>query len=270
MASIQVMTGPLDDAQRREAVFAGDLLVFKDVSPLRRFSQLVGGLLREAFGGSPEQAQFDLGTAEFAARASDLGRRLRRHSDALRSFREVLRHVGMDVDQAYWDWLHLRVQPHTDFIEAGTLGHHRDTWSSNVYAQTNWWTPVLPITRERTIAFYPAYWSRPLANTSVGWDLERVREMPLVPSPSEPVDVGSEVRIVIEPGDLLCFSGAHLHASVPNTSGATRFSVEVRTVTTADVQRGHGAPNLDGRAPRTAWRWFRSITSNATLAEPRP
>jgi hypothetical protein len=273
MTSVQVITGPLDDVKRSEALFAGDLLIFKDVPPLRRFSELVGRLLREAFGESPERAQFDLGADEFAARASDLAHRVRRDPDALGSFAEVLRHVGVDLDQAYWDWLHLRVQPHEDFIEAGTLGHHRDTWSSGVYAQTNWWAPVLPITRERTIAFYPAYWSRSLANTSAEWDLDRVREMPLVPSPSEPVDAGSEVRIVIEPGDLLCFSGAHLHASVPNTSGATRFSVEVRTVSAADVHAGRGAPNVDGRAPRTAWRWFRSITSNdslATLAERGP
>jgi hypothetical protein len=81
------------------------------------------------------------------------------------------------------------------------------------------------------------------------------------------VDANSEMRIVIEPGDLLCFSGAHLHASVPNTSGATRFSVEVRTVSAADVQAGRGAPNVDGEAPWVAWRWFKGITSSSSLAD---
>ena len=266
MTSIQVISGPLDDEQRGEALFAGELLIFKDVPPLRQFSELAAGLLREALGEAPERAQFELGQAEFATRASELGQRFRRHPQALQSFREVLRHVGMDLERAYWDSLYLRVQPHGDLIEEGTLGAHRDTWSSNVYAQTNWWTPILPITRERTIAFYAAYWSRPLANTSAEWDLERLREMPVVPSPGEPVEPGSELRIVIEPGDLLCFSGAHLHASVPNSSGATRFSVEVRTVSAGDVRAGRGAPNLDGRAPRTAWRWFKGITSDASLA----
>ena len=96
--------------------------------------------------------------------------------------------------------------------------------------------------------------------------------MPIVPTPTEPVDADSELRIVIEPGDLLCFSGAHVHASVPNTSGATRFSVELRTVTAEDIQAGRGAPNVDGEAPRVAWRWFRGITSSVSLtelAEPR-
>lgn len=267
MAAIQVLTGPLDDERRSEALFGGDLLIFKDVAPLRRFSTLVGELLTAVFGDTPQHAQFDLSPDEFTARARDVVERCRRHPAALQGFRDALRHVGVDLDRSYWDWLHLRIQPHQDFTEAGSLGYHRDTWSSNIDAQTNWWTPVLPITRERTIALYPAYWSRALANTSASWDLERVREMPLVPRPCEPVNADSEVRIVIEPGDLLCFSGAHLHASVPNTSGATRFSVEVRTVAAIDVQAGRGARNVDGEAPCVAWRWFRGITSSASLAD---
>jgi hypothetical protein len=267
MASIQVMKGPLDDERRSEALFGGDLLIFKDVAALRRLSALARGLLTETFGEAPAHAQFALPPEEFAARASELAERWRRHPEAVEGFREVLRDVGVELDRGYWDWLHLRIQPHQDATETGTLGYHRDTWSSNVYAQANWWAPMLPITRERTIALYPAYWSRPLANTSATWDLERVREMPLVPRPTEPVDTDSELRIVIEPGDLLCFSGAHLHASVPNTSGATRFSVELRTVSAGDVEGGRGAPNVDGEAPRVAWRWFKGITSSASLAE---
>ena len=267
MASIRVITGPLDEEQRGDALFGGNVLIFKDVASLRRLSALAGELLRAAFGEAPARAQFALGPEEFEARARVLVERWRRYPAAVQGFRKVLQDVGVELDGGYWDWLHLRIQPHQDFTETGTLGYHRDTWSSNIYAQTNWWTPILPITRERTIALYPAYWSRPLANTSATWDLERVREMPIVPRPTEPVDADSELRIVIEPGDLLCFSGAHLHASVPNTSGVTRFSVELRTVTAEDIQARRGAPNVDGEAPRVAWRWFTGITSGVSLAE---
>src|SRR5215216_2361707 len=231
MASIQVMKGPLDDERRGEALFGGVVLIFKDVAALRRVSRLAGELLRAVFGEAPARAQFALGADEFKARASVVVERWRRHPAAVQGFREVLRDVGVELDRGYWDWLHLRIQPHQDFTATGTLGYHRDTWASNIYAQTNWWAPILPITRERTIALYPAYWSRPLANTSATWDLERVREMPIVPTPTEPVDADSELRIVIEPGDLLCFSGAHCTPAFPTPSGATRFSVELRTVT---------------------------------------
>jgi len=192
--------------------------------------------------------------------------------------RAALEHVGVDPARTYWDKPYLRVvEPIEEGAERqpGRIGFHRDTWSSNVLAQINWWTTLRPLTGERTIAFYPAYWSRPIANSSADWDLDEIRErrragkpdedLPIVPEPTEPVDTESELRMVIEPGDFLCFSGAHLHASVPNTSGEARHSVELRTVNLDDRERGRGAPDLDGRAPRVPLHWFRSMESGAAL-----
>jgi ectoine hydroxylase-related dioxygenase (phytanoyl-CoA dioxygenase family) len=83
------------------------------------------------------------------------------------------------------------------------------------------------------------------------------------------VDTSSELRIIIEPGDLLCFSGAHLHASVPNVSERTRVSVELRTVNLDDFLRGRGAPDLDGHAPQVQLEWFRSIAGGSPLSAAR-
>ena len=74
--------------------------------------------------------------------------------------------------------------------------------------------------------------------------------------------------MVIEPGDFLCFSGAHLHARVPNTSDATRHSVELRTVYADDVTANRGAPNLAGRAPTVPLEWFRSMANRTPLRQP--
>jgi ectoine hydroxylase-related dioxygenase (phytanoyl-CoA dioxygenase family) len=172
----------------------------------------------------------------------------------------------------------VRVLPHGEGYanrRTSKLGFHRDNWSSNVYAHSNWWAPIYPITSECTVAFYPEYWQRPLKNTSVAWDLEKIRTgrsvATVVPEPEESVDSASELRLVVEPGDLLYFSGAHLHASVPNTSGLTRFSVEVRTVDSDDVWAGYGAPNLDGEAPHVALSWFHHVADDTSLpAIPAP
>ena len=188
--------------------------------------------------------------------------------------------MGVDIARSFWDSLYLRVVPpiarRDTERQIGRIGFHRDTWSSNVPQQTNWWTTIYPLTTERTIAFYPDYWSRPIANTSADWDLDEIRalrrsgerdeDIPIVPEPSEPVDTSSELRIVIEPGDLLCFSGAHLHASVPNVSAGTRVSVELRTVNLDDGLRGRGAPDVDGRAPSVPLEWFRSIADGSSLS----
>ena len=39
------------------------------------------------------------------------------------------------------------------------------------------------------------------------------------------------------PGEVLLFSGAQLHTSIPNTSGLSRYSVDFRTVDVHDLRR---------------------------------
>jgi len=274
-STVRVESGALEDGERRESVYGGDLLVFEKVPPMVELCGYADALIREAFGTEdPVRAQFGLGRDEYLSRVEALQKRFRGDGAAKELFLAALGHAGVDLRRTFWDWLYLRVSPHGD-EHAGRrtagLGFHRDTWSSNVYAQTNWWAPIYPITAGRTVAFYPAYWEKPLENTSRGWDLEEIRagrsDVPVVPGPTERVDNASELRPVIEPGDLLCFSGTHLHASVPNTTGVARFSVEVRTVDAGDATEGRGAPNVDGEAPRVASGWFRHVEDGATLPE---
>ena len=267
MTSLYLLSAPLGDESRGALVFAGDLLVFKDVVALHELCGVAEELIADELG--PERA-------DETVRAEELQQRFRNDERTTRLFAAALASVGVDLERSYWDRLHLRVQPAQDHVAGrgpGTLGVHRDTWASNVYAQTNWWTPIRPLSEERTIAIYPGYWEQPISNSSADWDLEVVRaqargelrspRMPLVPEPSERVDRSSELRIVPEPGDLLCFSGAHLHASIPNTSRETRFSVEVRTVLLDDILGRRAAPNLDGKAPHVPIEWFRRITDAA-------
>jgi ectoine hydroxylase-related dioxygenase (phytanoyl-CoA dioxygenase family) len=68
-----------------------------------------------------------------------------------------------------------------------------------------------------------------------------------------------------EPGDLLCFSGAHVHAGVPNSSSVARFGVEVRIADAGDVADDHGVPNVDGEAPRVAKDRFRHVDDGTSL-----
>ena len=57
-------------------------------------------------------------------------------------------------------------------------------------------------------------------------------------------------------GSVLIFSAAHLHSTVPNTSGATRFSIDFRTVNVADVKAQGGAKNIDSDCTGTSLRDF--------------
>jgi hypothetical protein len=235
--------------------------VFKQVGPLLELARLLDGRI----GREPDQPAID-----------QLQGEVPRDPEVKRLLGAALVDAGVDAERSYWDSVFLRiVPPARGERQIGRIGFHRDTWSSNVLQQTNWWLPIRPLASDRTIAFYPTYWSRPIENNSAGWDLDEIRrrrrsgerdeDIPIVPEPTEPVDTDSELRMVIEPGDLLCFSGAHLHASVPNVTAETRVSVELRTVNVDDLARDRGAPDLDGRAPLVPLEWFRSMADGRPL-----
>ena len=271
--TVRALSGALEDGQRRGSVYGGDLLVFKKVPPMEELCAFANVMIREVLGTrDPVRAQFELDRDEYLSRVEALQKRFRKDDAAKELLLAALGYVGVDLRRTFWDPLYLRVSTHGGEHpgrRTASLGFHRDTWSSNVYAQTNWWAPIYPINPGRTMAFYGEYWDKPLENTSREWDLEEIRAgkpgIPVVPEPAEAVGTASEMRVVIEPGDLLCFSGTHLHASVPNTTGVARFSVEVRTADGGDAAEGRGAPNLDGEAPRVASSWFRHLRDGTPL-----
>jgi hypothetical protein len=58
-----------------------------------------------------------------------------------------------------------------------------------------------------------------------------------------------------------------MHSSVPNTSGATRFSIDFRTVHRGDAVEKKGAPNLDADCTGTVLRDFLRATDLTRLPE---
>src|SRR5260370_26666626 len=63
------------------------------------------------------------------------------------------------------------------------------------------------------------------------------------PHADEALDLEPSYRVVCPAGGAIVFSGAQMHATVPNTSGRGRFSMDYRTVNLEDVVAGIGAAN---------------------------
>jgi hypothetical protein len=78
---------------------------------------------------------------------------------------------------------------------------------------------------------------------------------------------GQELVILPAPGEILLFSGAQLHASIPNTSGRARFSVDFRTVDVGDLMAGRGAPLVDAYCTGTAIRDFVNVADESNFDE---
>ena len=192
--------------------------------------------------------------------------------------------IGFDLTNIARDRTLARIQvpfeqspDHNSDLVTAPLAFHRDTWGSNVYAQVNWWAPIYPITAERTMQMFPDLWDRPLKNTSGAFDLHQVVEIQRktgrrqkTPDDHIPHLAEDDVQsipqpVVIEPGDIIAFSGAHAHGSVPNATDTTRLSLETRTVAIDDMAAGRGAPNLDGHAKWMAPGWFTRISDGLAL-----
>jgi len=275
MTPFECRAGPLGEADRNARIYAGHILVFRAVPALTRLADRLHGLARDHLGVAPGDAHRHLDAVGQAEAASALRKLAARDAGAKALLARALADVGVDLDETYRDPLKPRLQPPArDQADAmvAPLEAHRDTWGANIMAQTNWWAPVLPIAANRTMAIFPGAFRAPVANDSASWDLVEFLEArdagqpyPLLPLARDPPDWSAAVPVVIEPGDLMAFSGAHLHASVPNTSDVTRLSLEVRTVNGPDARAGRGAPNVDGRAPWIPYNWFKHIRDRTPL-----
>lgn len=233
---------------------------------------------------SPQHLHEHYDPAQQAQICAELQTQFGQSGEVKRLWRAVFKTVGLEPSEMACDDLYLRFQPHRDRSEVpprafstATLSFHRDTWGTNIYAQTNWWAPVYPITSGRTFAFFPDLWSTPLRNTTEDFDFRAIVERSIrgeevdaeqgMPHLLEEVDSALAKPVMIDPGSMVVFSGAHAHAGVPNSTGLTRISLETRSVWIEDFRRGLGAPNVDGCAPWVSLGLFRRFSDGIPLHE---
>jgi ectoine hydroxylase-related dioxygenase (phytanoyl-CoA dioxygenase family) len=136
---------------------------------------------------------------------------------------------------------------------------HRDTWTAALPSQINWWIPVYELHADNAMTFFLQYWDKPVKNSSSGynyflWNQQHrgghvtkyLKDDPRpIPRPQEEIETSPDIRLICPVGGVILFSAAHLHASVPNTSGRTRFSFDFRTVQLDDIAAKRGAANID-------------------------
>ena len=258
-----------------ERLFDGALVVFSGIAPVARLVARARELLGEAFATEdPPNAETTLSGHEFRRRALQ-ARRLVAGDDAIAlHWRETLATIGYAADAVWQDRMRLRVVPslaapsHSNHRRLGVLPPHRDTWGSGIAAQINWWLPLYPLSAARTMLVWPDLFRQPVANDSAAWQFEQARAdktYALLPTAAEP-PAAPAVPVVLDPGELLGFSAAHLHGGAADASSITRFSLDSRTVWEADRQHERGARNMDSGARTPRWSWFTRPTGGAEAA----
>jgi hypothetical protein len=261
------------DEGRRQGLYDGDLYVTSPTPGSAELCGLARALSEQAFAPyDPELAQDSLAVEEYAAILAELKPKFIHHPEAKAAIHLMLSELGCDVEKTYFDVPRLRTMAYGDYLKAGLalqFHAHRDTWFSAPHQQINWWLPVYPIKAENSMAFHTRYFGAPVRNSSASYDYEEwnrtgrkqaanivKKETRQQPSPQEPLDLSSEIRIVTPVGGALLFSAAQLHATVPNTTTRTRFSIDFRTVHLDDLISGRSALNVDAACTGTTLRDF--------------
>lgn len=252
----------LNDDERRRRLYDGDVFVYSPRPSTRALTEHARELIEEAFRPlDPEHAQESLPVEKFVEIVGPLKPRFIHHPRTLELLLDLLRDLGADMDKTYFDVPRMRVATSGGYLTAGVayvLHPHRDIWYSSPPCQLNWWLPVYPFESESSFAFHPRYWNEPVKNSSEEYNhyqwnkvgranasKEVKADTRKQPKPLEPLDLEPEVRVVCPPGGLILFSGAHLHSTVPNTSGRSRFSIDFRTAHLDELASQGGAPSLD-------------------------
>ena len=231
-------------------------------------------------GYDPEHAHEHIEPAEMARILGAWKPRFIHAEPSRRLVRSIIEEAGFQARETHYNV----PKPRTSFPEghltsgvATGFPWHRDTWYGAPAQQLNWWLPVFPILQDNAMAFDTASFGQDVPNDSAGFDYYRhnaarsgmaAQVNRHTAARPEALDEPDQETVVLPaPGQVLLFSGAQLHATIPNTSGRSRFSVDFRTVDVPDLLAGRGAPTEDVRCTGTAIRDFISVADESRFDE---
>jgi hypothetical protein len=273
----------VSDEERRAALYSGDTIMLTPRKSSRALCELAWELVQEAFAPiDPEQAQSELPVEKFVEIISELKPLFTHHPRAKEAMRDLFEELGCDPEATYFDVPRLRIVTSGNYLTTG-MGYaykaHRDTWYACPPSQINWWSPITRIEERCAFVIHPRYFAQPVPNNSEEFDAykwnaqgrkDAAKYIGSDPRPhphlQEPRELDWQV-LVGEPGSLILFSAQHLHATVPNESGRTRFSVDFRTVNRDDVVNKRGAKLVDSLATSTTLRDFMRSTDHERFSE---
>lgn len=261
---------PADGRALRAALYAGDAFLGPPTGASRALATAVLARLAAGLGCAPPEvrdAAHALPNDELFVRIGALRRELYLGSGYHAHLRAVIAAGGLDPARVAFDPLRLRVVRHRghEHPPAAAVYHpHRDTWYAHPRALIAWWIPLDDLAPHETFAFYPERFATPVENDSevfdyadwvrdgwelkIGWQRLAAGAVARYPRAAPGVDFGRAVGFSCRTAENLVFSGAHLHATLPQATGRTRFSLDFRLVDLDDHAAGLGAPDVDNRS----------------------
>ena len=234
----------------RQHLYAGDLVLLTGLDAVRTFADYTREELTALFRPhAPEHAHEHISPAEMAKLLGEWKPRFIHAAWSGKLVRAIIREAGFPARDTNYNVPKPRTSFPAGHLTAGIatgFGWHRDTWYGAPAQQVNWWLPVFPVRADNAMSFDPAGFGRDIPNDSGTFDYYRHnaarsglaaqvnRHLAARPEAAghKPAQ---QMTVLPAPGQVLLFSGAQLHATIPNTSGRARFSVDFRTVSVPDL-----------------------------------
>ena len=285
-AMVNVHIDPaFDDAERRRRLYGGDVLVYTHVPEVAAFAAYTREMITELFAPhDPISIQTVYSPEELADILIEFKPRWIHDPRSMEHVRSIARALGCEPEKIHADVPKLRTAFPQGGLSTGiayAFQAHRDTWYAAPKAQLNWWMPVWPVAENNIMEFYPHGFGAQVENNSGDYDyyvantwrgnikdFSGGKDARVHPAPTHGIGPDDTRLTVVPPlGGIMLFSGDQLHASIPNTSGVTRYSIDFRTVHVDDVHAGVGAPVADVACTGTALRDFKRMTDGAAFTE---
>jgi hypothetical protein len=228
---------------------------------------LATALLRDLLGDDPRHAHERMSDAEMFERVGRIRHAIYTEPSAHALLRAMAASVGFDAEVTAFDPARLRVIAHDAFKNpraAPVYFPHRDTWYAHPMSVVTIWTATCDLDADETFVFFPERFRRPVPNDSevfdyddwvsrgwslkIGWQDRDASLRARYPTASGEPAWGPAQGFSCRRGEILLFSGAHFHQTLPQALGRTRFSLDARLVNLTDHGLGLGAPNVDGRS----------------------
>lgn len=272
----------LPNDEIRAALYAGDVVIYSGLPAVTQLVDFAREQLESIFGShDPELIHEHHEPSQLAMILGTWKPRFIHHETSKRLVGQIAKEAGFPPEHTYWDVPKPRTAYPVGHLNTGVafaFPWHRDIWYSAPIQQINWWLPIFPVRSTNALRFDPASFAKSVPNDSETFDYYRhnagrkdipaqvVRETQARPKALGHEPVGG-LTVLPQPGAVLVFSGAQLHATIPNTSGRARYSIDFRTVDDRDLLAGRGAPSVDSRCAGTAIRDFHRIADGAAFDE---
>ena len=178
-------------------------------------------------------------------------------------FANFLLQIRFDLLSTFMDKITFRYSPACGMKNIGTLiptPAHRDTWASNIFNQINFWFPIHNVSDRNSIFFVPKYFNKSVSNNSDEWSFnyyKKTKKFLSTPVSNIKFPPNQIVSFSVKKGEVLCFSGHHIHGSLVGESD--RLNLETRIVCDNDEETYKIPVNLDAMGTVRKNKWFRNL-----------